>query len=182
MTRAEDRMTSEDLEQRWPALQEELIRRGRTWRLPHEELEDAASRALVKVRQRMSGAGGPQPTHLRAYLHRAFLNELAMVRRSAAHRLRSETPEDGIADGARTAEDALEQKQVWSELAECISQLPDRLQRLVAWRYWDGGALGAFGAELGVGNSAVTRMHIKAKSLLHECLAAKGLGPEENHR
>lgn len=173
----------EELDRRWPELRLQLLRRGRTWRLPEEELEDAASHTYEKVRRRL---GRPPRTirssRLGAYVHRAYQTELAMTKRAAHFARRDPQPLGEVSGDGESALAVVARHQSWDALAECLRALPPRLQRLLAWRYWDEELLSAFGRSVGVTPPAVTKMHVKAKDLLRNCLHAKGFGPSEADR
>ena len=72
-----------------------------------------------------------------------------------------------------TAEDRLDEESEKQQLAEALSELPERERQMLSLYYYEGLTLKEIGAVMGVSESRVSQIHGKGLSMLRTILRAK---------
>ena len=78
-----------------------------------------------------------------------------------------------LADDRETAEDRLDAESEKQQLAEALSELPERERQMLSLYYYEGLTLKEIGAVMGVSESRVSQIHGKGLSMLRTILRAK---------
>ena len=78
-----------------------------------------------------------------------------------------------LADDRETAEDRLDDESEKQQLAEALSELPERERQMLSLYYYEGLTLKEIGAVMGVSESRVSQIHGKGLSMLRTILSAK---------
>ena len=78
-----------------------------------------------------------------------------------------------LADDRETAEDRLDDESEKQQLAEALSELPERERQMLSLYYYEGLTLKEIGAVMGVSESRVSQIHGKGLSMLRTILRAK---------
>ena len=104
-----------------------------------------------------------------------WLYRIAYNRAVDEHRARRARPEAPLAVERATASRGPADPLRDAALADCISRLPDAQRAAVHLHYWLGHTSGEIGAMLGVQSGTAKIWLFRARQLLGQCLAQKGI-------
>ena len=143
----------------------------------HSRASRALSRKVTRAIQKVTRTLGRQPEEeeIAAELEMTLLQyraTLASLDRAGMNRLEMiDIDADTMTDGAELPDDSAGRKEIQRAVAEAITQLPERLQQVLALYYTEECTLREIGAVLDVSESRVCQLHTEA---VHRLRAAVG--------
>lgn len=143
----------------------------------HSRASRALSRKVTRAIQKLTRIHGRQPEEeeIAAELELTLLQyraTLASLDRAGMNRLEMiDIDAETMADGAELPDDSAGRKEIQRAVADAITQLPERLQQVLALYYTEECTLREIGAILDVSESRVCQLHTEA---VHRLRAAVG--------